>query len=305
VFAVRELIRLFDCFDFKIFAICLGFSIVWIVGTDYLVYEFASLEKGQLLQTVKGLTYVFIISLILSFFKRREKDTLKTAFAHKKQALLGEFSGMIVHEVKNPLHIISLAANKIETSDDKHEKTIELVKTSIQNLNQTIDFLQALSRGEDIGGVDFSQKCSLEKSINRVVRFIEKAKMEYGVEYEVNIPEKLSIEGNDGLLFHLFLNLLKNAIESFESQESGHWIAINSQVSGHQILLSIENSGKPINLLTQARLFKHFTSKKDSKGTGLGLLICRQIMRGHKGTISYDDKASHPRFVLAFPNPKI
>lgn len=295
----ESLLRLFQIFDKKTFFVSLIFSIIWIVGSDHLVNSFFTQEEAQSLQTFKGLLYVFILSLIVSVLKKREIVYRDELFAHKKQAMLGEFSGMIVHEVRNPLHTISLALSRLESQPGPvDKKTVSIFNNALGNLNETLDFLQALARGES-KDVKKSEQ-NLKEIIERVISFYQKNGRFKSYQVHIDIPKNITIKGSKGLLFHLFLNLIKNAIESFETQSDDNWLRVEAKEEGGSIVVSLSNSGKAISLLDQAKLFTHFTSKEESKGTGLGLLICKQIMKGHEGSISYDKEHPNPKFDLIF-----
>ena len=98
-------------------------------------------------------------------------------------------------------------------------------------------------------------------------------------------------------LVQVFLNLILNAMDATEEGQS---IEITTEARDGQILISVHDNGEGIKEVDKEKLFRpYFTTK--SKGTGLGLFVCRNILEhSNTGTIRIDDTVSEgAKFVVA------
>ncbi|HTN72153.1 MAG TPA: ATP-binding protein, partial [Methylomirabilota bacterium] len=102
------------------------------------------------------------------------------------------------------------------------------------------------------------------------------------IEIKSLVPSDLpSIRIDEDKIKQALLNLLKNAVEAMLS---GGKISIEAFSTGDAIVLEISDTGTGIPIDVDA--FEPFTTTKKS-GTGLGLVVVRQIVTAHSGKISY------------------
>ncbi len=292
----------------KTFAVSFSISLVWILGTDFIVHRILPQQYNtELLQNMKGVGYVLVLSLIMSWLHKRELRLNNLLMAQKKQSMLGEFSGMIVHEVKNPLHSLQICTSRLndlfthERIDGK--RYVTLMEESLIRLNDTIDFLQTLSRGGSVDNILKTPGVNPTIQLEKVFTFLSKSFLGMRVRLETQDLYGVELDINESLMGHVFLNLIKNAMEYMRDQgiEDGE-IRFTNQSDGKNIIIGMSNSGAPISADTQLKMFEHYSSKEDQGGTGLGLIFCRQIMKAHGGRIEYDSTAPSPKFLLYFPN---
>ena len=298
---IRSLIHL------QTFFVSFGISVVWILGTDFIVHNLIPQEYNtELLQNLKGLCYIFILCILLSWLHKKEQKSTNLLMAKKSQAMIGEFSGMIVHEVKNPLHSIHICIQRIKdllkVENIDGDRYIDLTEESILRLDETIDYLQGLSRGQSLDHVKFEEGFEVSSHLHKTFDFLKKSYFASFYKLDTQDIFDLKLKVNHSLISHVFLNLMKNAMDYMKEQkiENGV-IKLSVEKNSKYIILGLENSGNPISPHIQAKLFNHFTSKVGRKGTGLGLLFCRQIMKAHGGEIQYDKESSTPKFLLKFP----
>jgi len=296
----------------KTFLVSFILSLIWILGTDFIVHNLIPDKMNtETLQNLKGILYIFVLSLILSWLHKKEIKALKLLMAERRQSVLGEFSSMIVHEFRNPLHSIHLCIQRIRellsvesnaTGSAKSEKYINQIDQSIGRLNDTINFLQSLSRGGSIDGFRKDDLIDLGEKAEKTFDFLIKSFSGLNIHLNKVDIEGLTIRGNTSLLSHVFLNLIKNSMDYIRDEEIAEGeIILSHETSDEFIIIGLANSGKPIAKEIQVKLFSHYTSKEGKKGTGLGLIFCKQIMQAHGGDIEYDATSLMPKFLLKFP----
>ena len=90
----------------------------------------------------------------------------------------------------------------------------------------------------------------------------------------------------------VLINLLKNAKEALKDREEAK-LELTARIDEEQhVLLDVKDNGPGIIAEARERIFIPFYTTK-RKGSGVGLSLCREIMRLHGGTISFSSK---PKF---------
>ena len=113
-------------------------------------------------------------------------------------------------------------------------------------------------------------------------------------------PEDLNLYADRIMVEQVLINLLKNAIEACEESLSPQIIVEAVQKNG-MVIISVVDNGSGIVPEAIDKIFVPFFTTK-SKGSGIGLSLCRQIMNRHRGSISLDSQVEKgSSFVLRFP----
>jgi signal transduction histidine kinase len=101
-----------------------------------------------------------------------------------------------------------------------------------------------------------------------------------------------SVEGNEGRLGQVFLNLLVNAAHAIpEGQAERNAITIRTRAEDGMVIVEVADTGIGIDAETLPRIFDaFFTTKPIGIGTGLGLAICHRIITAAKGRIEVDSQ---------------
>jgi len=106
---------------------------------------------------------------------------------------------------------------------------------------------------------------------------------ESDVEFHVD-PPTLEITADGEQVEQVLLNLLRN-VRQAATGKPGARVNLNSYLSRGKVLLKIADNGPGIVEEALDKVFiPFFTTKQD--GSGIGLTLCRQIMRAHRGSIS-------------------
>ncbi len=102
-------------------------------------------------------------------------------------------------------------------------------------------------------------------------------------------PGNLSIEADKSLIEQVIINLIKNAIQSFD-EETNRLIEVKAfKDTKNRVLITVKDNGSGIEEETLERIFIPFFSTKKT-GSGIGLSLSRQIMRKHRGTLTVASK---------------
>ena len=228
-----------------------------------------------------------------SNFKFRTKSSLNKALNRlhsifEKQKIANEqeswtkLTRVLTHEIMNTLSpVVSLTdslsrQNEIQ-KDETLKESLDIISDSSHHL---IEFVNTYRQ---ITGISkpVRQKIDLKKIIEKTVRLNEHLLTEKKVKVQTYFPEEeIMIFADEIQLTQVFQNLIKNAWQA----ESRHIDFHLRRLSDDSIVLWVKNDGKSIPVEAQEQIFIPFYTTKED-GTGIGLSVCRQIMRYHKGTI--------------------
>ena len=107
---------------------------------------------------------------------------------------------------------------------------------------------------------------------------------------------------HEGRINQTITNLLQNAADAMKGRGR---ITLDAVVDGRQVHLRVSDDGPGVPELVRAKMFEPFFTTKDvGQGMGLGLAICREIIRAHGGTLEVDDRyTGGARLVVSLPIP--
>ncbi|HHD63176.1 MAG TPA: sensor histidine kinase [Desulfobulbaceae bacterium] len=212
----------------------------------------------------------------------------------EKMAALGEMTAILAHELKNPLGIIRSSAQFLVEGKREQairRKLLRYIIDEVDNLNLVITNLLGLARHKP----PRFRKVDLKKEITEfVTQWRQSCDHNKRVKIELSFPGHLPILYADfKQLRQVLLNCLSN---SEEVMPKGGTISISvRELENERVEIILTDTGPGVAEDDLKLIFKKFfTTKK--KGVGLGLPVCRQIVRAHNGSITLvnnpDDGAS-------------
>jgi len=227
----------------------------------------------------------------------------------ERMAAMGELGARLAHEIRNPLHSMSLIIDHLKdrfspvesAQAQKFEQYVTNMKTELQRLNKLVsDFLQ-VSRPSHLDPRPVPVK-SLCMQIGQLLEAdIEKNQIHCTIEV---YPEDLSVAGNEDLLKTAGLNIAINAIQAMAHGgqlriSASLYQDLQGQVRACRMVFSDTGPGIPAEHLS--KIFEpYFTTKKD--GTGLGLAIVNRVIEDHHGTITVESKQGEgTTFIILLP----
>jgi two-component system NtrC family sensor kinase len=239
-----------------------------------------------------------------------ETARLERVLAERERlAALGSLSAGVAHEVNTPLTGVAGFARVLldETPEgDPRRPVLEKIERQAFRASRLVGSLLDLARGapRERAPVD---ACALAREAMRV---FEEEVGARGVELTVDLPpEAPRVFGHADALLQVVVNLLKNGAEAALSRggrmppAAPPAVRLSVQAGDGKVLLVVEDNGPGLPPLAPDRVFEPFFSTKTSHGgTGLGLTIARDIIRGHGGAL---DVAPRPdggaRFTVTLP----
>lgn len=203
---------------------------------------------------------------------------------------LGKFSSMILHDIRNPLSILRGYGELIQVRPENKELVAKYAQNIVRESDRLNDLASELldySRGEIRLDVSVVSLPSLLKELEERVRERLRSK---GITLEThNEVEELVLLDHDRLL-RVLANLVDNARKAMPR---GGKIAVEvSHGSTGWFRLKVADTGEGMTKDVLERIFEPFYSSSREAGTGLGMVIVKQIVEAHEGSIVVE---SEPR----------
>lgn len=228
---------------------------------------------------------------------RKLKDTQEELVRKERLAILGEFSGNISHELRNPLGVIDSSIYflkmKLQDKDEKTLQHLERISNSVKTSISIIENLLNLTRMNKPVLTSFNclsliRECLNSCTIPPKVKVIN----DFTDEPLMILAEKVQFQ-------MAVSNLVKNAFSAMN--ENGTLTIKVHRNTREQAEVSFTDSGIGITPANMDKIFQPlFTTK--SKGFGLGLSITKMVVENHGGKIFVESAPGKgSRFVLLFP----
>ncbi len=279
---------------------------------DYLNKPF---ETGELLRLIPGYIEQGMVTRKRSEKERelrelnqRLKDDIKK---RNHLASLGQASAELVHDLRNPMTVVYgyvqlLSQNLSKTLDDTSKPSFEaleyldMAEKSIARCTDLINVWQNLAKN-DPGSVTTIDMADI---LSDVVDDMREAAKDRRAKIETpDLDPPCRILGNRTQLARVFRNLIGNAIESLDTDGSGRVRIDYTEADGY-VRITVEDNGCGIPTDVQQRMMEAFvTTKRDHKGSGLGLFISRKIIDDHNGTLRFTSEVdAGSRFTVELPS---
>jgi two-component system sensor histidine kinase PilS (NtrC family) len=205
----------------------------------------------------------------------------------EKLAAMGRVSAGIAHEIRNPLAAISQANALLaeDVTDPTQRQLMRMVSDNVERLKRIVDDVMEVAPGAvpDVGVIDATAQVAALCS--EWARATGVALGERSV-LKVDLPAApLGVMFDAEHLRRVLVNLLDNAYRHASRAPGAIQLRLDSRHES-QAFLSVASDGAPIPLDVEPYLFEPFFSTR-SRGTGLGLYICRELCERYGATIDY------------------
>lgn len=254
--------------------------------------------------------------------KKKESELLESQkMLTEANATKDKFFSIISHDLKNPFGAILGMAELLdedyaELSEEDRKSLIKNIFKSTQNTYSLLEDLLAWSRSQR-GLIPFNPiETNVLALCQENIDFISAIAQKKNIQIECTIPANAKINADQDILTTIFRNLLSNAVKfSYPGGKvvvTSNEVILNSNGNRKRFLeISVKDQGVGISPENLTRLFRIEDQCKTNgtmkeTGTGLGLIICKEFVEIHGGTMkvtSEPEKGSAFGFLLPFvPN---
>jgi len=226
----------------------------------------------------------------------RVKTHLTLKDANRKllelNAAKDKFFSIVAHDLRNPLQVLILCSEILAESYHQFDEDtrIDYIGKMCQNSAHLADFLENLLQwaGSQQGAITFlPTKIDLCFLTDETIKLLKAGALEKTISLTSSLSKDLNVFADANMIKTVIRNLISNAVKF---TPSGGGIDVFAEVTQQQICLSVRDSGIGMNPKELERLFRvdakiSKPGTNNEKGTGLGLILCKEFIRRNKGTI--------------------
>ncbi len=280
--------------------IAIRFSSRFFRSINNLIFASSAIGNGNLnikvpeLKTDKDLE---ILNKNFNSMINRLKTQQEKLIINERHEAWGSLARKLAHEIKNPLTPIQLTIDRIKTkfknqinNTDKSnfEENLKIIDNQIKQIGNLVNEFSDFARMPKPVLKENNLVKDLEDTINFLSKIDETIKIKL-----ISVSKKIIFKCDKEQLSRVFLNLIKNSIESIQqkAENVGNFdknISIEIKENNDHIIIIMTDNGvgfKNFKDKIEDILHPYFTTKKN--GTGLGLSIVNKIINDHNGKINF------------------
>lgn len=211
----------------------------------------------------------------------------KSMMHNDRLMTIGTLTAAVSHEIKNPLNSIMLNADIMTMKCPANKETAERIISDATRIKDIIDNTLNFSRLDcDI----YNSSVDANKFLHDLCHYADRTLFKW-----TDIPFRTEIDQNLGYinaspvhLEQIFINILRNAAEAVEKQESP-MIKLSAVRLKDSVVISIQDNGPGIPQNMQETIFNEFYTTKQT-GTGIGLYIVKELAAKYNGSVSFESE---------------
>jgi signal transduction histidine kinase len=228
--------------------------------------------------------------------KQLEKANLKLQNSEKHLKELNstkdKFFSIIGHDLRNPLNALLgfselISGNSRDYTSEEIQRYSKIINEAAKNIHLLVENLLEWSRSQS-GNIDYQpEKTDLRPMVLEIFKVFEIHADKKEVKLVSEIPEDISVTADRNLLSTILRNLISNAVKF---TPNGGQVRIFCEKNDSEITISVEDTGIGMSEKQLDNLFRlndnvTMPGTSEEKGTGLGLLLCKEFVDMHKGRI--------------------
>ena len=252
-------------------------------------------EELDLLCVIAGLMARTIQNLDLQAQRERYLRELETAnkkiletqeqlLKSEKMAAIGRLSSGVIHEVKNhlsPLMLADFVAEQYPDDEDIQEMT-EMVIEARSRILDLVDEIRMFARGDTR---EYNmQPHEMSEVVQRVVRFVSCDAKVRRANLEYTCLQDAQVIMDSARIRQVLINLIQNAADALEKSATPK-ITVKIFLKNNYACVSVADNGIGIPKELQRKIFDPLFTTKGENGLGLGLDICKRLIKAHHGEL--------------------
>lgn len=229
---------------------------------------------------------LFIVFTYLSLFLFEKGEDITNLYSimkeSKKDKLLFESLSKLTHELKNP---ISVCKGYLEIIDkngyQKAPKYLPIISSEIERSLSVINDFSSLGKLKELN----KEEVDLQVLLEEIITILNPLFKKYNANIYLNVKQDIYLSLDYLRMKQVFVNILKNALEARKEEESLN-VLIEVKKSLKAIKITIKDNGIGMDKNTLDKITEIFYTTK-ANGNGLGVVLSKEIVEMHHGTINY------------------
>ncbi|WJV30164.1 ATP-binding protein [Rossellomorea sp. AcN35-11] len=224
-------------------------------------------------------TGMFAIARDITLYRKNEEMVI----ASEKLSVIGKLAAAVAHEIRNPLTSLKGFIQLMKTSNRINHDQLDIMLSEVDRIDLISGEMLILGKQQE---VHFCHE-ELDALLRQVLVLMEvQANLDdVSIQYENTSEKTLYVLGEANQLKQVFINIIKNAVESIPDSRVGK-VSITLENRGEVACIIVTDNGVGMEPERIKHLGEPFYSTKE-KGTGLGLAVCHKIIARHNGQIHF------------------
>ncbi len=231
-------------------------------------------------------TTLFIVFTYLSLFLFEKGEDITNLYSimkeSKKDKLLFESLSKLTHELKNP---ISVCKGYLEIIDkngyQKAPKYLPIISSEIERSLSVINDFSSLGKLKELN----KEEVDLQVLLEEIITILNPLFKKYNANIYLNVKQDIYLSLDYLRMKQVFVNILKNALEARKEEEPLN-VQIEVKKSLKAVKIIIKDNGIGMDKNTLDKITEIFYTTK-ANGNGLGVVLSKEIVEMHHGTINY------------------
>ncbi|WP_424988055.1 sensor histidine kinase [Microbulbifer sp. S227A] len=217
--------------------------------------------------------------------QKLQTDLTQALKQRERLAQLGGAVAKVSHDLRNILTSAQLFTDRIETSDDPlvrrlAPKLVNSITRAVSLCENTLAFGRAEEPAPTLGMV------RLLDVVEDVVEGERLADDSYRITFETAVMPLLNVRVDKEQLYRVLLNLVRNARQAIAATGKPGTVSIAAHEADDAWLITVSDTGPGLPPRAREHLFTPFQGGARKGGSGLGLTISAELVRGHGGKLA-------------------
>jgi len=273
--------------SFVIFYALITYALAQLTWWAYSLVRSSPNKIGMIMSEGSVFIFVFFVgaySLHKSILKERKLQE------QKKNFLLS-----VTHELKSPLASIKILLQTIQKRDLTKQQIQDFIGKSLMDIERLDDMVENMLLASKIDNRSYTfpkDKFNLSVLVDSIVNRLQITKCESNQQIiDAEIEPKIEITGDKFALTSVVTNLIENAIKYSGPCAT---VAVKLFSKEDKVFLQVADHGIGISDMEKGRIFDKFyrvgsEDTRNTKGTGLGLYIVKEVLEKHQASIKVKD----------------
>ena len=257
-------------------------------------------DMQALLEKIPALATA-LLQLVSHRLRDFNQQHLRETLQAERLAAVGQFARSIVHDLKNPLNIISLTTEmfgRANATDATRAAAKERITRQLDRINELITDILQFTQDEQAGALG---PVNYEKFIRQLVGELQPDFAHRSVTLTCAPPPAVTLNLDAKRLRRVFYNLTHNAADAMGDQGI---LTLRFTQTNRELITELADTGPGLAPEILPRLFQPFATHGKAHGSGLGLAICKKIVEDHGGSITArNNPAGGAVFSFTLPLP--
>ncbi|GAA4923179.1 HAMP domain-containing sensor histidine kinase [Mucilaginibacter defluvii] len=270
-----------------IFYALITYAVAELIWWGYMLVKMQPERSGMIMG--EGCMFVGVFFLG-AFYLHKSMNRERKLQEQKKNFLLS-----VTHELKSPLASIKLLLQTIQKRDLTKAQVLDFIDKSLNDIERLDDMVENMLLASKIENSSYTfpkASFNLSNLVDNIVNRLQISKCDCNQQIiNAEIEPKIEITGDKFALTSVVTNLIENAVKYSSPCQS---VDVKLYKNDGQIFFEVADNGIGIADTEKARIFDRFyrvgsEETRNTKGTGLGLYIVKQVLDKHQASIKVKD----------------